>query len=408
LGAKVKGVNVTLTALANAEGIAKQTNPLQLLDWDNIETTGFIYSKHDVSLSVENYSKKINVNGVAYDFPYATAGTFTLGGYTFNIVTSSNPSGATRIGMEEAIHGLEPEATYYAYSFMTYKFQTSDAFAQLGGRLTFTTGKDCPITYPALVSNAELDICEGNEITLAFLQSLIKKESGFEYLIFTNEECTEELTADISTNYSTAPFHTFYVLAKEMVTGCTTYIEDALAFTIAVHPVPTIISTSDPELYVKEGAEFYLYVEASGDVEYQWYFNGALIEGATQFYYSALFNSSKSGTYSVSVRNECATFFVDFKIQEALDIIDIEKDYKLTVYPNPLVQDSKLYLSLELPEYELPEATAHILDITGKRVSEYLLTQPLTELTLNVANGIYLLKVNTSSGKELVTKIIVQ
>lgn len=143
LNANVKENGVTLTALANAEGIAKQTELYQLLNWDNIMATGFIYSKNNVEIAIDQYAKKINMDGAEYDFPNVANGSFNLGNYTFDMIAKMNTNEETQIFMEETIAELDPEEQYYAYPFMIYKFQTSNEYPELGNRLDFTTGVAC-------------------------------------------------------------------------------------------------------------------------------------------------------------------------------------------------------------------------------------------------------------------------
>jgi hypothetical protein len=185
--------------------------------------------------------------------------------------------------------------------------------------------------------------------------------------------------------------------------------EKTYVVTIAIESSPVVVFTSETELFVKEGEEFILLVETIGATGYQWYFEGLPIAGATQCFYSDIFNDSKEGTYTVNITNECGINSVDFKVQSALHVPDIAlENYKLTVYPNPVIRGNLLTLQLEVPENENQEAVAQILDVTGKEISTYNITRSITEIKLNIAEGAYLIRVNTKSGKELLTKIIVQ
>jgi hypothetical protein len=179
--------------------------------------------------------------------------------------------------------------------------------------------------------------------------------------------------------------------------------------TITIESSPAVVFTSDTELFVKEGEEFILLVETTGATGYQWYFEGLPIAEATQCFYSDIFNVSKEGTYTVNIINGCGINSVDFEVKSALNVPDITiENYKLTVYPNPVIKGALLTLQLDVPENENHDATAHVLDVTGKEVLTYSLTRSITELKLNIAEGAYLIRVNTKGGKELLTKIIVQ
>jgi len=404
----VNGTSVTLKGLASAEGLAKVEGDGGL-DWDNILSTGFIYSKNSVSLKINEYSQKIILNEMEYDFPTVTNGSFSLNDFTFNIVTLENTQGFTKINMKKTLKNLDAGETYYAYPFMTYNFQTSQTYPVLGKQVSFVPEYCTP--QPVLLrEEAVMELCSGSAINSSYLKSLIIEEVGFDYLFFEDANCTIAFTTDIITDYSANASHTFYAIAKNIEAGCTTDIEDALEITITVNPVPEITATSEKEFYLKVNEPFYLFVNADYAVAYQWYFNGAPIEGATQSFYSGNFTLSKEGIYAVSISNECATLFVEFELHNVLGIIipGEVKDYKISVYPNPVRRDAKLFILLELPNNELPDATAQLFDIEGKKVDEYRLTNNTTEIKQHLPEGTYILKVNTKSGKELVTKVMVQ
>jgi hypothetical protein len=409
----VHGTKVILTGLANAEHIAKQTDPLQLLDWDNIHSAGFIYSKNDVALTIDEYSKKLKVNGVAYEFPTITNGVFMLGNHSFNIITKANPVHNTRVDLNETIKGLDADETYYAYAFMTYNFQTSNVYPVLGAQMTFKPTV-CD-EQPLVLSASEFTVCpNASGINLAY--DNYTEAAAYKLLFdadgvgagFSNMDqyvSLPESDLNISVPYGvTAGTYSATLLVRDG--DC----EKNYYLTIEVTSSPQVVSTSAKDIVVKAGEEFYMLVEAAGAAEYQWYFEGSPIVGATQFFYSDVFDLLKEGIYVVRIANDCGDVFVEFKVHQSLNIPDdiTLGNYKLTAYPNPIIKGSKLFLLLEIPEDETLDATAHILDVTGKEVSKHVLTHALTELKLNVAEGTYLVRVNTKSGKELLTKIIVQ
>jgi hypothetical protein len=133
----LSGTSATLTGLAEIVDRDVNRVPVDLvgqkggLDWDTILTTGFIYGKHNVAMSVEEYTKTLNIAGTDYNFPNATeiaAGVFTRGSYTFNVVSTENTARSYEINMSQTIHNLDPVTEYCAYSFLLYRFQTSDPY----------------------------------------------------------------------------------------------------------------------------------------------------------------------------------------------------------------------------------------------------------------------------------------
>ena len=408
----VLGSRVILNGLADAEKLSRQTDPLQLLDWDNILSTGFIYSQSNIVLSIDDYSQKLKAEGVEYDFPAITNGVFTLGDNLFYIVTTENTANGTRVEMYETLRGLDIDATYYAQAFMTYKFQTSQSYPSLGSQVSFTPTL-CN-EQPLVLHDTEFSVCNtASNIQLTYdnytenaTYRIVFDAAGVEagFLNMGNYETLPASQIEISVPYGVAPGHyvaTLFVSEE----GC----EKEYSFSLAVSGSPVIVLTSEADLLIKEGEEFVMFVEATGATGYQWYFEGVQIEGATQFFYSDIFNTSKEGTYTVNITNGCGNQSVDFKVMQLLGIPeDISLHYSLSVYPNPYIRGSILYLSLEIPSEVEQGATAHILDVTGKEVSKHNLTQTITELKLNAAEGAYLIRVNTKSGKELLTKIIVQ
>jgi hypothetical protein len=135
---QVSGTSATLKGTAKPYNTGIAIIPTCAgLDWDSILTTGFIYSTNNVALTIDEYSKEIKVNGVSCSpqctFPTTVGGdgSFLLGGYTFYLVKTPNTPNVPLVNMSEVIT-IDPSKTYYVYSFMEYKFQTSNIFPALG------------------------------------------------------------------------------------------------------------------------------------------------------------------------------------------------------------------------------------------------------------------------------------
>jgi len=185
---EVDGIKATLKGIANSEGLDKlPANPGVCggLDWDNITTTGFIFSKNDLNLTMDVYSKKIKVEDMEYDFPAIENGIFTLGEETFYIISHKNVQNKTFIEMKETVTNLEPEETYYAFGFMKYRFQTSDEYPVLSERITFDTGIDCENGMPVVVAMSEPEIFLYENETL-YLYVEVENDAHFQWYFENN------------------------------------------------------------------------------------------------------------------------------------------------------------------------------------------------------------------------------
>ena len=130
------------------DGWIQETNSDELelryngrLDWDQITRRGFIYTANDVILLVNQYTDSLYVNGAGYLFPNATeiaAGSFIRGGMTFFIVSQANEDAAQSVSYSCTISNLQPNTTYYVWSFIDYVFQTSGSYPVISdNRISF-------------------------------------------------------------------------------------------------------------------------------------------------------------------------------------------------------------------------------------------------------------------------------
>ena len=323
LPAEVKGTTVTLKGVANSEGVSKipvNTGESGGLDRDNITTTGFIYSQNNLFLTVNEYSKKIKVNETEYDFPEITNGAFTLGNDTFYIVSKNNING-TFIEMQETLEELAPEEFFYGYSFMKYRFQTSEEYPVLGKRITFKTGNPCDFGMPLVVESAE------------------------------------------------------------------------------------------PNIILNENEELYLFVKVENDAEFQWFFNDKKIDGATESYYTNLFDATNEGTYSVVILNKCGSLLHFFEVKKSVNvgILGIEKkEPTLEIFPNPAKNSEQITFLFDLPDGEIPKATATIYDIYGRKINKYALDDVKTTVSINLPSGIYVIKTGLNNHTAFTHRIIIQ
>ena len=247
---------------------------------------------------------------------------------------------------------------------------------------------------------------------------------------------------------------------------------------IAVKGSFIVTNMSETDITLCENETLNLFVEATGNVQYQWYFNDEWISDENSFNYETIFSAEKEGVYTVVIFNECSSqtynFYVNInpimieqKWDDVLYIDNSENIYveyqwykngnpitvdgksqyykenggcftkdaeynvraykadgtydeacpiipndgtctgssELLVYPNPVFSGNKLTFLLKGDEHN---ATANIIDMRGRLVGTYHLTDYQTEIVVTYASGSYVVHVITESGKEFLEKIIIQ
>jgi len=134
-------------------------------------------------------------------------------------------------------------------------------------------------------------------------------------------------------------------------------------------------------------------------VSYQWFFNGALIPGATNQTYIA--NETGNFTVQVTFANGCvgtsADTFVSFVGLEDITLGTVK------VYPNPT--SNILYITFEKEMSGL--TSIYVLDQTGRIVLENTMNAQLNySVDVNsLVDGVYFVKVE-NEGRELIMKFI--
>jgi len=173
-------------------------------------------------------------------------------------------------------------------------------------------------------------------------------------------------------------------------------VSNAVEFQVRRVPVITLSPSGDT---INEGdtIQFKLGAEGSSPLNYMWFHNGAVINGANESEFvivSALL--ADSGYYYGTVQNDCGTIESDSAYLKILPLVSVvesmENETGLLIYPNPVV--NILTIANKLPEiFEV-----YIYDIFGKCVF-----QKKNKKTINVgqlSSGIYLMKI-TYSGRSV-------
>jgi hypothetical protein len=221
---------------------------------------------------------------------------------------------------------------------------------------------------------------------------------------------------DINENYQ-------WYLDGELIQGATgnvyqTLFDDAKAgvYTVEISNECGMITYSfnvhlNP-LTIKRKWDDVLYVDNSGDkyVRYQWYKNGQPIskDGDAQYYTEY----DNNGCFTPHAEYNVKAYKADGTFDEACAIVPnpgtCEGAAELLIYPNPATSGTIITFQLNLPNGEKPDATAYIYDMIGKLVAAYKITDYHTQVEVHFAAGMYMVKVDTTSGLEFIEKIIIQ
>lgn len=177
------------------------------------------------------------------------------------------------------------------------------------------------------------------------------------------------------TTYAYPNQNTMYTLTVTTSAGCSN--QDSVMVEIISPPsVPTISQT------------FNGLVCDSIANNYQWYFNGTLIPGATNNYY----NTFVSGNYTVVVSNlpNCTSTSANFLYTYVVSNAEIAQT-AFVVFPNPANE----IIYCNLPNANQSNISIEIYDIVGNLLDKKLNTQGNALVSFNIAafsNGLYFVK----------------
>lgn len=136
---------------------------------------------------------------------------------------------------------------------------------------------------------------------------------------------------------------------------------------------------------------------AYNSLTYQWYRNGVLIPGAT----NAVYVPTQSGSYTVVVgdANGCTAQSLPV-VMTVTGIAQLSKD-NMTVYPNP---NNSNQWSITVSEAWLG-AVCEVFDATGRTVYVGELKNQRSDINLEIASGVYMLRLS-SGNRVAVQKLI--
>jgi hypothetical protein len=168
----------------------------------------------------------------------------------------------------------------------------------------------------------------------------------------------------------------YYVTVTDNA-GCTV-ASNHLA--INVHPQPSVSISVNGDSLLSYNA-----------LTYQWYFNGVIINGAT----SPLLIATQTGYYTVLVSDSTGCTALSLPVQVITTGINQVSDEMVNVFPNPLESG---FWNLKCGP-DLIGSLMEIYDDNGRLVYRTEITNQKSEIEVNFAKGIYLLRINSKQNR---------
>ncbi len=182
----------------------------------------------------------------------------------------------------------------------------------------------------------------------------------------------------------------------------TLQVRNELAMTSDLYPFQFVVNVSADYIIAKFDDVVLIDNKAGKFSAYQWYKNGVAIAGATKQYYND--PAGLVGTYSLKLVSKTGE-----EIMTCPKVLNIPKKTKVgvSVYPNPMkaYQHSTVRIS-GLTIEDLQGAVMTVYNMAGVPVYTTAKVEELTPLTIQNADGIYVVHVITKSGDDLVYRIL--
>ncbi len=164
-------------------------------------------------------------------------------------------------------------------------------------------------------------------------------------------------------------------------------VNETIAITVEDNPPSSVVGKGNPERIL---------ICPHPDLEYQWFQNNTIIDGATkQFYYPGSF-VDLSGTYYVLTTNTvgCKSYSENYTIGNN-KTSDMAKTSFMSVYPNPAVSGFNISINPELLLKEVNSYKVEIYSINGMKLWETEFN-PSIDMRINppanLSSGLYIVK----------------
>jgi hypothetical protein len=298
-------------------------------------------------------------------------GSVTLNASSVNTSCGNNNGSAT----------VNPSSGTAPYTFLWNTGDTSQSLTAMAAGTYIVTvtdatgcnGSDTTVINPS--GNSPVSISAPDTLICSGDSAMLCAPSGYASYQWNMGQTTQCIYGKLAGNY--------YLTVTDL--GNCTATSNHVAF--HVYPLPPVsISVNGDTL------------TAYNAITYQWYLNGNVISGAT----SNIYIAHQTGDYTVAVSDSNGCIATSTKVNiVTTGVADLLKEEELKVYPNPLEFGQ---WTLEAGE-NLIGSEIEIFDAEGRLVFRSAIQSPKSEIELNAARGVYMMRVS-SEKKTATLKLI--
>lgn len=318
-----------------------------------------------LAVSGGNFTASTNVTNISCNGMSNGSATAVANGSTGTLTYSWSPSGGT-------------SATAANLAAGNYTVTISD-----NSGCTATTSATViePYVLAASAGN-NLSTCAGSGVVLGGSPSASGGTSPYTYLW---DHTTELSSASIANPTASPAANTSYTLLVTDAHGCTSTSVVAVSIGTSLTPVINLVGNT-------------LQASITG-TSYEWYFNGALITGAS----TSSYTPTISGDYEVVVYDGTGCFGVSPVFNfVSVGINDIAFDNSFSIYPNP----ANNFMRVDAGQVK-SNSVIHLYDLSGRLVLESQLNQQINIIDLSLLeNGVYLAALERSSERKTTRLLI--